>query len=210
MRHIKSVLRNLVFLALPTISLLSTGCKDNEWQSLFDGRSLNGWHKLPGGNWKVENGAIIGTSDKSDERHGLLVSDDTYKDFEVRIKYKAIQGNSGLYFRAKEVGGQYGVEGFQAEIDPLNNAGGLYETSGRGWVVQPDSADVKKWYKPGEWNTMTVRAEGKSIVVHVNGIKTAEVKNDPGRQEGHIALQLHGGQDMNVMFKDIEINTLSE
>lgn len=189
---------------------LNTGCKDNNWKPLFDGESLNGWHTLPGGNWKVENGVIVGTSDKSDERHGMLVSDDTYHDFEIRIKYKAIEGNSGLYFRAKEVGGQYGVEGFQAEIDPLNNAGGLYETSGRGWVVQPDSADVKKWYKPGEWNTMTVRAEGNSVVVQVNGMKTAEIRNDPGRTEGHIALQLHGGQDMHVLFKDMEIRTLSK
>ena len=197
-------------MALAAILLFFTGCKDGEWEALFDGKSLNGWHKLPGGNWKVEYGAIVGTSSKSEERHGLLVSDDTYKDFEIRIKYKAIQGNSGLYFRVKEVGGQYGVEGFQAEIDPMGNAGGLYETSGRAWVVQPDSADVKKWYKPGEWNTMSVRAEGRSVVVHVNGMKTAEIKNDPGRIDGHIALQLHGGQDMNVMFKDIEINNLSK
>ena len=206
----KFVSASLLILALNAILLLFTGCKDGEWESLFDGKSLNGWHKLPGGNWKVEDGAIVGTSPKSEERHGLLVSDDTYKDFEIRIKYKAIQGNSGLYFRVKEVGGQYGVEGFQAEIDPLANAGGLYETGGRAWVVQPDSAEVKKWYKPGEWNTMSVRAEGRSVVVHVNGMKTAEINNDPGRIDGHIALQLHGGQDMHVMFKDIEINNLSE
>lgn len=205
----KFVSSSHLILSLTAIIFCFTSCKD-EWEPLFDGKSLNGWHKMPGGNWKVEDGAIVGTSPKSEERHGLLVSDDTYKDFEIRIKYKAIQGNSGLYFRVKEVGGQYGVEGFQAEIDPLNNAGGLYETSGRAWVVQPDSADVKKWYKPGEWNTMSVRAEGRSVVVHVNGMKTAEIKNDPGRTEGHIALQLHGGQDMNVMFKDIEINNLSK
>src|SRR5688500_4384426 len=98
MRHSKFVSANIFLLALSTFLLLSTGCKDNEWQPLFDGKSLNGWHKLPGGNWKVENGVIVGTSDKSDERHGLLVSDETYKDFEIRIKYKAIKGNSGLYF----------------------------------------------------------------------------------------------------------------
>ena len=46
-----------------------------------------------------------------------------------------------------------------------------------------------------------------SVVVHLNGYKTAEIHNDPGRTEGHIALQLHGGQDMLVSFKDIEIKT---
>ena len=77
----------------------------------------------------------------------------------------------------------------------------------KGWVVEPDSVDVKKWYKPGEWNTMTVSAKGQSIVVHLNSYKTAEIHNDPGRTEGHIALQLHGGEDMLVSFKGIKIKT---
>ena len=197
---------------LPIILTITTSLSFNlpliqKWQPLFDGKTLKGWHVLPGGNWKVEKGIIVGTSEKSDPRHGLLVTDNIYKDFELRIKYLAVKGNSGLYFRVKEVGGPYGVEGFQAEIDPATGgaAGGLYETGGREWVVEPDSADVKKWYKPGEWNTMTVSARGKSVVVHLNGFKTAEIHNDPGRTEGHIALQLHGGQDMLVSFKDIEI-----
>ena len=134
-----------------------------EWKPLFDGKTLKGWHALPGGNWKVEKGMIVGTSEKSDPRHGLLVTDNIYTDFELRIKYLAVKGNSGLYFRVKEVGGPYGVEGLQAEIHPFQGAGGLYETGGRNWVVEPDSTDVKKWYKPGQWNTMTVSAKDKSV-----------------------------------------------
>jgi len=197
-------IRNSFFFIILTIT---TGCANQEWQPLFDGKSLQGWHTLPGGNWKVEKGTIVGTSEKSDPRHGLLVTNNIYKDFELRIKYLAVKGNSGLYFRVSEVGGPYGVEGLQAEIDPLQGAGGLYETGGRGWVVEPDSVDVKKWYKPGMWNTMTVSAKGRSVVVHLNNYKTAEIDNDSGRTEGHIALQLHGGQDMLVSFKDIEIKT---
>lgn len=198
-------LRNtLLFISLAiTTGMSFTLIQD--WQPLFDGKTLKGWHTLPGGNWKVENGMIVGTSEKSDPRHGLLVTDKIYNDFELRIKYLAAKGNSGLYFRVKEVGGPYGVEGMQAEIDQGQGAGGLYETSGRGWVVQPDSANVKKWYKPGQWNTMTVLAKGPSIVVHVNGYKTAEFYDDSGRPNGRIALQLHGDQDMLVSFKDIEI-----
>jgi hypothetical protein len=89
---------------------------------LFDGKTLKGWHTLPGGNWKVEKGVIVGTSVKSDPRHGLLVTDKQFKDFEISIQYFAVEGNSGLYFRVKEVGGPYGVEGLQAEISPLGGA----------------------------------------------------------------------------------------
>lgn len=203
-------LRHFIFFILLTITTgLSCHLSSlaREWQPLFDGKTLKGWHTLPGGHWKVEKGMIVGTSEKSDPRHGLLLTDGIYKDFELSIKYLAVKGNSGLYFRVKEVGGPYGVEGLQAEIDPLQGAGGLYETGGRGWVVEPDSADVKKWYKPGEWNTMTVTARGRSVVVYLNGYKTAEIHNDPGRTEGHIGLQLHGENDMLVSFKDIQIKT---
>ncbi len=197
-----------IFLAGATALSFYVPARMQEWKPLFDGKTLKGWHALPGGNWKVENNIIVGTSEKSDPNHGLLVTDSIYTDFELRIKFLVIKGNSGLYFRVNEIGGPYGVEGFQAEIHPFESVGGLYETGGRGWVVQPDSADVKKWNKPGEWNSMTVFAKGKSVIVHVNGFKTAEIHNDPGRTEGHIALQLHGDQDMLVSFKDIEIKIL--
>jgi hypothetical protein len=178
------------------------------WIQLFDGKSLKGWHTLPGGEWKVENKTLVGTSSKEERRHGLLVSDRKFRDFEISIQYKAIKGNSGLYFRSEEIDGAVGVHGFQAEIDPTGNAGGLYETGGREWVVSPKAEDVAKWYKPGKWNTMTVMAKQGHIVVTVNGYKTAELVDDPGRREGVIALQLHGEMDMHICFRDIKIREL--
>ena len=52
---------------------------------------------------------------------------------------------------------------------------------------------------------MTVSAHGGHLVVTVNGMKSAEVLNDPGRTEGKFALQVHGGMDCEVWFKDLEI-----
>jgi len=117
---------------------------------------------------------------------------------------RGLKGNSGLYFRIAEKGFS-GVTGFQAEIDATKDVGGLYETNGRSWVSQPTPAQVATWFKPGEWNEMTVSAKGGHITVHVNGKKTAELPDDPGRKEGKFALQVHGGQDCDVWFKDIEI-----
>ena len=172
---------------------------------LFDGKTLDGWHTLPGGKWEVRDGLIVGTAARTEPRHGQLVSDKRYKDFTVRLKFRSIQGNSGLYFRVDPVDQPVGVLGFQAEIDPANDIGGLYETGGRAWVVQPTPEQVKQYFKPGQWNAMSVTAEGRHIVVEINGHKTAELKDDPGRLKGNLALQMHGGQDMHVEFKDIEI-----
>ena len=42
--------------------------------------------------------------------------------------------------------------------------------------------------------------------VHVNSHKAVELTNDSlGRLHGRLALQLHGNQDVDVWFKDLEI-----
>jgi len=174
------------------------------WQPLWDGKTFNGWHVIGKGQWKIEDGAIHGTNVKAAKEFGHLVTDKTYKDFTVRLKFRAVQGNSGLYFRIEEKG-YSGVSGFQAEIDAQHDSGGLYETNGRAWVSKPTEEEVRRWFQPGKWNDMTVSAHGGQIVVQVNGQKSAELLNDPGRREGKIALQLHAGMDMDVWFKDIEI-----
>jgi hypothetical protein len=174
------------------------------WQPLWDGQTFKGWHTIGSGKWEIENGAIRGTHEKSDKVFGHLVTDKTYKDFSVRLKFKALKGNSGFYFRIEEKGAS-GVSGFQAEVADKNDVGGLYETNGRTWVVKPTPEEVATWFKPSEWNEMVVSAHGGHIVVTVNGKKSAEVKNDPGRAEGKIALQIHANLDCDIWFKDIEI-----
>ena len=186
-------------------TVADTPASPEDWQPLFNHENLDGWEIMPGGEWQVEDGVLVGTSPASEERHGILVTDQEYDDFKLRVVYKANQGNSGLYFRVEKVGEPYNVAGFQAEIDPEKDAGGLYETSGRAWVVQPDSVDVARWYKPNDWNEMVVIAKGKDVAVYVNGEQTAKLQNDPGRESGYIGVQLHGDMEMDIRFQDIEI-----
>ncbi len=174
------------------------------WKPLFDGRSLSGWKALPGGEWSVVDGVITGISEKAEKRHGLLMSDSSFSDFTVRLKFRVKEGDSGFYFRAEPVKGAVGVHGFQVELDTSYETGGLYETGGRAWVVHHPADKKTRWYKQGEWNDLTVSAHGQRTVVHMNGRKSAELVDDPGRLSGRLALQLHGGQDMHVEFKDIE------
>lgn len=180
-----------------------------QWQPLFDGKTLNGWRPIGKGEWKVQDGTIAGTHPAAEKDYGHLVSDKKYGDFTIRLRYKAVKGNSGFYFRSEEAGFS-GISGFQAEIDPQKDSGGLYETNGRSWVVLPDAENVKKWLKPNwfkkdDWNLLTVSAIGDRIVVSLNGYQSAQIKDEKGRKEGVLALQVHGAQDVEVYFKDIEL-----
>ena len=173
---------------------------------LFDGKTLAGWTPLPGGNWQVADGVIVGSQEKSEKRHGILLSDKKYGDFVVRLQFKALAGNSGFYFRADRVDQAVAVKGFQAEINADGkDVGGLYETLGRTWVAQPVAGQLRVLLRKNDWNEMTVAAIGGDVTVQLNGVTTARLKNDPGARSGFLGLQLHGGQKMNVLFKDIEI-----
>jgi hypothetical protein len=175
-----------------------------KWQPLWDGRTFSGWHPIGKGTWEIQEGAIHGTNVKAEKEYGHLVSDASYRNFTVRLKFKSLRGNSGLYFRVEEKGFS-GISGFQAEIDATVDVGGLYETNGRSWVVQPSPEAVATWFKPGDWNEMIVTAQDGHLVVRINGKISAEVTDDPGRREGRFALQVHAGQDVDVWFKDLEI-----
>jgi hypothetical protein len=175
-----------------------------KWARLWDGKTLKGWHVIGKGTWTIEKGVLVGRHAKADADYGHLVTDATYGDFQVRVVFKSLKGNSGLYFRIEEKGAS-GVSGFQAEIDPRVDVGGLYETNGRGWVVKPTAKEIKKFFKVDDWNTMVVRAKGNKVRVEVNGVKSAEIDDPKGRKKGKIALQLHGGQDVLVMFKEVSI-----
>jgi hypothetical protein len=47
------------------------------------------------------------------------------------------------------------------------------------------------------------------VDVWVNGERTASLRDDPGRRAGHLGLQLHGGQDMHVEYRDLRVLDLS-
>jgi hypothetical protein len=169
---------------------------------------LDGWHILGNGNWTLKDGIIEGKQPESEKTYTHVVSDKSYRDFKASLKFKAVKGNSGFYFRVRpdEKGLMHGI---QAEIDELENAGGLYESYGRQWVAKPDDEFVKTYFKPQDWNEMTVKARGPHVVVHVNGTKVSEINDSTVAMEGPFALQIHGGQDVHVMFKDIKIEDLS-
>jgi hypothetical protein len=190
-------------------SVLLTGLaaaedKKADWKPLMDGKTLAGWHPVGDGKWTVEDGAFVGRAN-NEKLYGLLVSDKMFRDFTVRFKFKCLSGDSGFYVRTiiKE---PEKANGLQVQVGRIKSGvGGIYESYGRGWVSKPSDELEKSYTKDDQWNEMVIEAHGGNVTVTVNGIKSAEFKDDASRPEGHFALQMHAGCVMHVMFKDIEI-----
>ncbi len=190
------------------------GC--SAWTPVFPEGKADGWTATKGGKWEFLNGVLTGTSPAADPNHGIFLSEKNYADFAIRFKFRVTKGDSGFYFRAEPSKDAVAVHGFQAEVDASQETGGLYETSGRAWVVQTVPAKVSEVYQPGEWAEMSVTCLGNRTVVNVwrwtekgdlKWIKTADLTDDKGRKDGRLGFQLHGGMDMQVEFKDVELLT---
>ena len=185
------------------------GSVADDWTELLVPGSFDGWHILPGGTWTWNDGVLEGRITRDDSRHGLLVTDLEYDDFEAVLSFRIDQGDSGFYHRVEELGDAIGVSGFQAEIDPTPEVGGLYETRGRGWVVKPDPAMIETLRaRSGEWLEMRIHAVGGDVDVFVDGYPTASLRDDSGRRRGHLALQLHADMDVEVDFRSLRVRPL--
>ncbi len=190
----------LAMLALPSLAL----AEEAEWKPLCNGKDLTGWHAVGDGQWTVEDGAFVGRAD-NERLYGLLVSDDTYGDCTVRFKFKCLSGDSGFYIRTI-IKPPEKANGLQVQVGRTGSGvGGIYESYGRAWIDKPTDELEKTFTNDDQWNEMVIVADGGDVTITVNGIKSAQLKNDPSRAEGHFALQMHSGCVMHVMFKDLEI-----
>src|SRR5690606_23616317 len=139
-----------------------------EFTSLFNGKDLTGWTIHGTEKWYVEDGTLVCESGP-DEQYGYLSTDKEYKDFVLEVEFKLeANGNSGVFIRSDIEGTT--ISGWQVEVAPPGNStAGIYESYGRGWLIQPDPELENKQLDPEGWNKMKIRAEGGHITTWLNG-----------------------------------------
>jgi hypothetical protein len=175
--------------------------------SLFNGKDLTGWNINGTEKWYVENGELICESGP-DKNYGYLSTTKSYKNFELNLQFKQeANGNSGVFFRSSIEGVK--ISGWQVEVAPINNhSGGVYESYGRGWLIQP-TAEGEKALKVGEWNKMKILVKDDVVTTWLNGQQMITLKDEKiGKGEGFIALQIHDGGGIKVRWKKMKIKEL--
>jgi type 1 glutamine amidotransferase len=201
------------------------------FKPIFNGRNLDGWE----GDkqfWSVKKGAIRGQSTKEipAKRNTFLIwRAGELDDFELRLSYRVVWGNSGIQYRSSERE-NWIVAGYQADIESGDRwTGILYDEHGRGVLAERGQKTVidtngnKKVTKFGEpdklmetvkkenWNDYTIIAKGNHLVHKINGRVMCEVIDNQASQSersGILALQVHSGPPMTVEFKNIRLKRL--
>lgn len=183
--------------------------KHKQARNLIDGRELKGWTNYGTEKWYVNENDILVCENGPDKQYGYFATNQYYKDFDLTLKFKQVtNGNSGVFFRSF-VEPPVKIHGWQCEVAPKgNDTGGIYESYGRGWLYQiPD--DKEDILKEGEWNDLRLKVVGDHVQTWLNGKPMTDIHDEKiGKTQGRIALQIHEGGDIKVLWKDIVIQPL--
>ena len=174
----------------------------SRWNYIFNGEDLSGWDgdsRL----WSVKDGVIHGETTEENPARGntfLVWRDGTLRDFELKLKFKIRNGNSGVQYRSKEFD-KWRIGGYQAEVENApGKVGFLYHEAGRGWLVNVgDMMEIDKegnknvvgrvsdkdalikagYYNDKDWNEYHIIAQGNHITHYLNGYPTMQlIDND--------------------------------
>ncbi|NNE93763.1 MAG: DUF1080 domain-containing protein [Verrucomicrobiales bacterium] len=194
-----------VFLACAAAFTALAQDKKSAAESIFDGKTLEGWKAPEMSYWSVKDGAITATSSEKNpcpENQFLVWQGGEIGDFELRLKFRVDGGpraNSGIQVRSQvEEDGH--VKGYQVDIsqpDPDGKKpdylGAVYDERGRKMLASRgqktvitaegekkstpiEGADeVLETYKSGEWADYQIRFVDNKLTVKLNGVTTAVV-----------------------------------
>ncbi|MHB0956895.1 MAG: 3-keto-disaccharide hydrolase [Pirellulaceae bacterium] len=190
-------------LLMPPLAVAQTA--DDGWQTLFDGKSLDGWqpNERPE-NWTIEEGAIVGRG----ERSHLYYMGEQFENFEFQTEVMINEGgNSGIYLHIEHHPEGWFFDGHEVQI---NNSHADPVRTGSLWgVVKLYDTPVKD----NEWFTVDILVKEQNIVVKVNGKIVVDYTEPEGAKgprrlsKGYLALQQHD-PGSSVRFRNIKVKRL--
>ena len=196
-------------------------CGSDEWQSLFDGETLNGWTQNNGtATYEVRDGVIVGRSVLKSP-NSFLCTNKIYGDFELEFEVKCGAINSGVQIRSLQNDdiAKGHVQGPQVEIEHSpGQSGYIYGEAYSGWrSPEPQSKDPKvnahSVFKNDSWNHYRIVAKGSRIQTTLNGEQIADLDDPESFQQfprGLIGLQVHSHKvaDVEIEWRNIRIREI--
>ncbi len=214
-----------------------------DWISLFDGKTFNGWRgigidSIPKGHWEIVNGTIhkiasgdIPTMpDGQPLKGGDLMTDKTFKNFELSFEWKISKGgNSGVKYNVSEEvsinNGSSHALGYEYQVlDDAKHSDNLNPTHKAASLYDMIEAKGKTLKPVGEFNLARIVFNNNHLEHWLNGVKVVEAdtdtpefqkifqnskyKNYPNftlHKDAHIVLQDHGD---DCWYRNIKIKIL--
>lgn len=195
-QHICVLIVNTILIAGAPV--IVAGDTEEGFVSLFNGKTLDGWHLMNGAKFVAEDGVI-----KLNGGRGWLRSDKEYSDFVLKLELRFMKPkqDGGVFLRASKEG--KGWPGRRYEVQSENSPR-MAKIFGAKHKLNVELA--QKALRPvGEWNEYEIKLVGPKIEVRLNG-ELVNTSDDLSKlTRGYIGLQGEGGfhEYRNIRVKDL-------
>jgi hypothetical protein len=204
----RPLLTSLLVLVIVAGSSFKDHPKNNdEWISLFDGKSLDGWKvgENPG-TFTVQDGQIVAFGERAHLFYMGPVNNHNFKNFEYKASVMTTPGsNSGMYIHTEYQETGWPEKGYEVQVNATH---GDWRKTSSLYGVQ----DVKEApNKDNVWFVQHIIVKGKNITIKVNDKVVNEyTEGENGKlSSGTFALQGHDPKS-KVFYKDIMVKVLPD
>lgn len=184
------------------------GACDDQWQTLFDGNTLDGWRNYASETatvekWKAVNGTLaleqqsrfpmwdmIKSALFGGPSGDLIYYREKFRDFELSLEWKISEnGNSGIFYLvADEKEKMPWLTGIEMQV--LDNNGhkdGEITTHRAGDLYDLVSATPETVLPPGQWNHVKIRVKDNQIEHWLNGERVVRIERGGERWDTLVA-----------------------
>ncbi len=195
----RSVVLPVVATCLLAVPVALGADKDEEdFVSLFDGKSLDGWHLMNGARFVVEDGVI-----KHNTGNGWLRSDKEYADYILRLEFRFLKAkqDGGVFLRAGKEGKDWPDRKYEVQVENTLRMATIFNVKNNLNV----ELTQKALKSTDEWNEYDIKVVGPKIEVRLNGELVSTTNSATGLKRGYIGLQGESGahEYRNLRIKDL-------
>jgi len=203
MVHSRSVAHTIIAIAAscllgaPIVSVAAEKPEEG-FVSLFDGKTLDGWHLMNGAKFVAEDGVI-----KLNGGRGWLCSDKEYADFILRLELRFMKPkqDGGVFLRSNKDGKDWPSRKYEVQSE---NTVRMAKIFGAKHDLKVEL--VQKTLKPvGEWNEYDIKLVGSKIEVRLNGELVSTSDSMSALTRGYLGLQGESGfhEYRNLRIRDL-------
>ena len=185
------------FFGAPHVSVAGEKAEEG-FVSLFDGKTLDGWHLVHDAKFVAEDGVL-----KLNGGLGWLRSDKEYSDFVLRLEFRFMKPkqDGGIFLRSNTEGKPWPSRKYEVQVENTVRMAKIFGTE-----HELNVELTQKTLKPiGEWNEYDIKLVGSKIEVRLNGELVSTSNSAGNLTRGCLGLQAEYGfhEYRNFRIKDL-------
>ncbi|MBC8876072.1 MAG: DUF1080 domain-containing protein [Planctomycetes bacterium] len=203
MVHNRSVTHTMIAIAAsclfsaPYVSVAGEKAEEG-FVSLFDGKTLDGWHLVHDAKFVAEDGVL-----KLNGGLGWLRSDKEYSDFVLRLEFRFMKPkqDGGVFLRSNTEGKPWPSRKYEVQVENTVRMAKIF-----GAEHELNVELTQKTLKPiGEWNEYDIKLVGSRLEVRLNGELVSRSNSTGNLTRGCLGLQAEHGfhEYRNFRIKDL-------